>query len=84
MLQRHCSTSWASSLRVTSKTIISFMFNNPGGKKGGVNMDNEKTRITVYLPKELHKQLKFLGVETNKSVSELITEAVIKYLEEDR
>ena len=47
-------------------------------------MDNEKARITVYLPKELHKQLKFLGVETNKSVSELITEAVIKYLEEDR
>ena len=45
-------------------------------------MEKETARVTVYMPAELHKKLQLLKVHTGKTVSELVTEAVIKYLKE--
>jgi metal-responsive CopG/Arc/MetJ family transcriptional regulator len=43
----------------------------------------KSTRATVYLDPQLHKALKLKAVETSKSVSELINDAVRKALAED-
>ncbi len=40
-------------------------------------------RATVYLDPELHKALKLKAVETSRSVSELVNEAVREALAED-
>ena len=41
------------------------------------------TRATVYLDPQLHKALKLKAVETSKSVSELINDAIRSALAED-
>ena len=43
----------------------------------------KSTRATVYLDPQLHKALKLKAVETSKSVSELINDAVREALAED-
>jgi len=40
-------------------------------------------RATVYLESDLHKALKFKAAETDRSVSELVSEAVRRSLQED-
>jgi metal-responsive CopG/Arc/MetJ family transcriptional regulator len=43
----------------------------------------QSIRATVYLDPQLHKALKLKAVETSKSVSELINDAVREALAED-
>lgn len=40
-------------------------------------------RATIYLESDLHKALKFKAAETDQSVSELVSEAVRRSLQED-
>jgi hypothetical protein len=46
-------------------------------------MTVETKRATVYLDTELHKALKLKAVETSRSVSELVNDAVREALAED-
>ena len=41
-------------------------------------------RATVYLDPGLHKILKFKSVETSRSISELVNEAILHELSEDQ
>jgi predicted transcriptional regulator len=43
----------------------------------------ETKRATIYLDPELHKALKLKAVETSRSVSELVNDAVREALAED-
>jgi metal-responsive CopG/Arc/MetJ family transcriptional regulator len=51
--------------------------------RGGHAMTVETKRATVYLDTELHKALKLKAVETSRSVSELVNDAVREALAED-
>jgi plasmid stability protein len=51
--------------------------------QGGHTMTVETKRATVYLDTELHKALKLKAVETSRSVSELVNDAVREALAED-
>jgi hypothetical protein len=46
-------------------------------------MTTEPKRTTVYFDPDLHKALRLKSVETSKSVSELVNEAVREALAED-
>ena len=46
-------------------------------------MTMETKRATIYLDPELHKALKLKAVETSRSVSELVNDAVREALAED-
>ena len=46
-------------------------------------MTTESKRTTVYFDPDLHKALRLKSVETSKSVSELVNEAVREALAED-
>jgi predicted DNA-binding protein len=46
-------------------------------------MTIETKRATIYLNPELHKALKLKAVETSRSVSELVNDAVREALAED-
>ncbi|MEE4607916.1 MAG: CopG family transcriptional regulator [Desulfobacteraceae bacterium] len=51
--------------------------------QGGDSMPISARRATVYLDPVIHKALKLKAVETDRSVSELINEAVRESLMED-
>jgi len=46
-------------------------------------METQTRRATVYLDADLHKALKLKSVETSRSVSDLVNEAVRESLVED-
>ena len=46
-------------------------------------MTAEAKRVTVYISPDLHKALKLKSVETSRSVSDLVNEAVREALAED-
>lgn len=46
-------------------------------------MDRESKRATVYLDPELHRALKHKAAETDRSISDLVNEAVRTSLLED-
>jgi len=46
-------------------------------------MNSQIKRATVYLDPELHKALRLKAVETSRSVSELVNDAVREALAED-
>jgi len=50
---------------------------------GGDIMASETKRATVYFDPDLHKALRLKSVETSRSVSELVNEAVREALSED-
>jgi len=50
---------------------------------GGVEMTTLSKRSTIYLKPELHKALRIKSIETSRSMSELINEAVASKLAED-
>jgi predicted DNA-binding protein len=46
-------------------------------------MENLTKRATIYLDPELHKALKLKAVETSRSISKLVNDAVREKLAED-
>ncbi len=46
-------------------------------------MTSQTKRATIYLEPDLHKALKLKAVETSKSVSELVNDAIRESLAED-
>jgi predicted DNA-binding protein len=50
---------------------------------GGVTMTTESKRVTIYFEPDLHKALRLKSVETSRSVSDLVNEAVRETLLED-
>jgi len=47
-------------------------------------MERERKRATVYLDRALHRALRLKAAETDRSVSELVNEAVRLAMAEDR
>jgi len=52
-------------------------------EKGGGVMAAQTKRATIYFDPDLHKALRLKSVETNRSLSELVNEAVREALLED-
>lgn len=46
--------------------------------------DPDYIRTTVYLPKQLHKQLKSAAADEEIEMSDIMTQAIARYLEERR
>lgn len=46
--------------------------------------DPDYIRTTIYLPKQLHKQLKAAAADEEREMSEIAEEAIARYLEERR
>jgi len=51
--------------------------------RGGEMMISQAKRATVYLDPELHKALRLKAVETSRSISELVNNAIREALAED-
>jgi predicted HicB family RNase H-like nuclease len=51
--------------------------------RGGDIMATLSKRVTIYFDPDLHKALRLKSVETSRSVSELVNEAVREALSED-
>jgi hypothetical protein len=51
--------------------------------KGGDIMATQTKRATIYFDPDLHKALRLKSVETSRSLSELVNEAVREALSED-
>jgi hypothetical protein len=51
--------------------------------RGGDEMNTNTKRATVYFDPQLHKALRLKAVETSRSVSDLVNEAVKQALAED-
>lgn len=49
----------------------------------GVRTPNKRERHTIYLPPELSEWVKIRAVKTKKEISELVTEAVERYREQE-
>lgn len=43
-----------------------------------------KKPVTAYVDKDVHKALRLLGIETEKSTQEMLSEAVADYLQRHR
>lgn len=50
---------------------------------GGVIMTTQAKRATIYFDPELHKALKLKSVETSRTITDLVNEAVREALSED-
>ena len=46
--------------------------------------DPDYIRTTVYLPKQLHKQLKSAAADEEREMSDIMTQAIAQYLESRR
>ena len=46
-------------------------------------MKAEVTRATIYLDKKMHKALRLKAAETHRSISEIVSDAVLESLRED-
>jgi plasmid stability protein len=46
-------------------------------------MQQDTTRATIYFDKRIHKALRIKAAETNRSMSEIVSEAVREALRED-
>jgi predicted DNA-binding protein len=51
--------------------------------RGGDIMATQSKRVTIYFDPDLHKALRLKSVETSRSVSELVNEAIREALSED-
>ena len=51
--------------------------------KGGGFMSIETKRATIYFDPELHKALKLKSLETSRSITDLVNQAVKEALSED-
>ena len=56
----------------------------PTQKQKSKSTDPDYIRTTVYLPKQLHKQLKTAAMDEEKEMSDITAEAIAQYLEERR
>lgn len=54
----------------------------PTPKPLSKSTDPDYIRTTVYLPKQLHKQLKATAANDEREMSEIAEEAIAQYLEE--
>ncbi len=52
--------------------------NETAGTEGTV----ERRKVGVVMPAELHRRLKVVAAERDRTVSDLVVEAVTRYLEE--
>jgi hypothetical protein len=52
-------------------------------KRHGDVMESSTTRATIYFDKRIHKALRVLAAETNRSMSEIVSDAVCQALRED-
>ena len=52
--------------------------------EGVKNMSEGKARLNVLIDAELHRELKLLAVKKSSTLVELVSEAVKKYLEENK
>jgi hypothetical protein len=53
-------------------------------RKGDSKMENIKKRTTIYLNTSIHKILKLKSAETDRSISDIVEEAVCDELSLDR
>ena len=51
--------------------------------QGGNPMTTDVKRATIYMDPALHKALKLKSIETSKSISELVNQAIKESLSED-
>lgn len=56
----------------------------PAPKPLSKSTDPDYIRTTVYLTKQLHKQLKAAAADEEREMSEIAEEAIARYLEERR
>jgi hypothetical protein len=52
-------------------------------KRPEVKTSNKRERHTIYLPPELSEWVKIKAVKTKREISELVTEAIERYREQD-
>ena len=43
-----------------------------------------KKPVTAYVDKDIHKELRLLGIETEKTTQEMVSEAIFAYLKSHR
>lgn len=46
-------------------------------------MQQQTTRATIYLDKDMHKALRLKAAETHRSISEIVSDAIREALRED-
>lgn len=53
----------------------------PTQKSKSKSTDPDYMRTTIYLPKQMHKQLKSAAADEEREMSDIMTEAIAHYLE---
>ena len=64
----------------TSKSAQNFIDNWVSGENIVPQKQEELKRTTIYLPNNLRKELKFTAVKKNTTMTDIILEAINKYL----
>ncbi len=55
--------------------------NTPSSKRTTKSTDPDYTRTTIYLPKQLHKQIKTAAAIEEREMSDIVAEAISRYFE---
>ena len=64
----------------TSKSAQNIIDNWVSGENIAPQKQEELKRTTIYLPNNLRKELKFMAVKKNTTMTDIILEAINKYL----
>jgi hypothetical protein len=62
-----------------AEDVLELGAKTPSSKQTTKSTDPDYTRTTIYLPKEMHRQIKVAAIVEEREMSDLIAEAVSQY-----
>ena len=62
-----------------AKDVLEQGAKTPSSKQTTKSTDPDYTRTTIYLPKEMHRQIKVAAIVEEREMSDIVAEAISRY-----
>ena len=67
-----------------AKDALELGATTPSSKRTTKSTDPDYTRATIYLPKEMHRQIKVAAIVEEREMSDIVAEAINLYFQTSR
>jgi hypothetical protein len=62
-----------------TEDVLEIEAKTPSSKQTTKSTDPDYTRATIYLPKEMHRQIKVAAIVEEREMSDIVAEAISRY-----
>jgi hypothetical protein len=67
-----------------AEDVLELGAKTPSSKRTTKSTDPDYTRATIYLPKEMHRQIKVAAIVEEREMSDIVAEAISQYFQTSR